>query len=366
MANCNKCVDIGTIVAIAKKVGGGGGNSNAVKYTPQSLTSAQQEQARTNISAPEVDTLGRVVNPTMKQQIDANAIIEDGAIVCTIDNPQLITLLNNVAYEFDILLPVSSITETLAYDLPIYLMYNTDKIVINNILSRDITQDTLYGEMQDVVDYDPETGFRWVFDATYSEITENNVTTRSISIAPTVSKTNNGVLVISNATMLDAITEGEVLYGCFKPGQIVIPSDDNGYQLGHPYQYQRSQNQPYSYDWLDISDESWKPTIMTNSGTGAQVVPGSNNVEYRFLSPTGISALTLNTRPLPGTTTLYDFTVIFRSGTTATTFTNSLNAYFGGYECSGGVFKPIANAVYQLSVWWNGLGWYGSAVRLNA
>lgn len=191
---------------------------------------------------------GQLVNA--KFQIDCEAIIEDGEIICEIQNYEDIELVNNVEYEFDIVLSLVSVTETLAYDLPMYLKYGNDKISITNILSPDINTDVMFGQMQDVVNYDSETGFRWIFDATYNK-TEN---TQAISITPTVNKNNNVVMTLTNQVMLDAVTDGEVLYGIFKVGQVVTPSDDDGYALGHLFQYTRTGTiGNYSYDWTDIT-----------------------------------------------------------------------------------------------------------------
>ena len=457
------------------------GDSNAVKYTPQSLTSAQQEQARTNISAPELDSLGRVLNPSLKQQIDCNATIINGVIVAEISDPTLVDLVSNVEYEFDILLSVASITGSLNYSLPMVITQNGNNIVINNILNPNSSENVLFGQMQDIVQYNQETGFRWIFDATYNEVVNGDITTRTVNIAPTVSKTDNGVLTLDNNIMLDSITSSDILYGIFKVGQIATPTDDDGFSLGSLYQYTRSGSgtteSPYIYNWNLISkaiftsleqtgyaepsgtfypeafasyctnfpsnstlkitqvnsttypklfaflDESaflgnadqmisilydgisttyiigcafnirlhnqeygeytyktsenadygnWVQTyptpytlVTTESTNGNKTVVGINDSEWYYTNASGLTSLALGGVLPPSPIEPFNFSVAFKSGNIATTFTNTLGAFFIGQDCNGGVFTPIENTTYQISVWYNQIGWFGSVVRLG-
>lgn len=71
------------LVAIAEAVaegGGGGGESNAVKYTVQSLTDPQKAQARTNIAAAAVPTMETISGTSATIDAEVNTIYKCGEL----------------------------------------------------------------------------------------------------------------------------------------------------------------------------------------------------------------------------------------------------------------------------------------------
>lgn len=60
--------------------GGGGGESNAVKYTAQSLTDPQKAQARTNIAAEAAPTVETISGTTATISASANTIYKCGEL----------------------------------------------------------------------------------------------------------------------------------------------------------------------------------------------------------------------------------------------------------------------------------------------
>ncbi len=68
--------------------GGGGGSDNAVLYTQQTLTAAQQAQARTNVGAAEAETVVEVSGATPTITPANNTIYNCGEVTSlTISNP---------------------------------------------------------------------------------------------------------------------------------------------------------------------------------------------------------------------------------------------------------------------------------------
>lgn len=66
--------------------GGGGGESNAVKYTAQSLTDPQKAQARTNIAAAAVPTVETISGTSATIDAEVNTIYKCGTLTAlTID-----------------------------------------------------------------------------------------------------------------------------------------------------------------------------------------------------------------------------------------------------------------------------------------
>jgi hypothetical protein len=84
----------------------------------------------------------------------------------------------------------------------------------------------------------------------------------------------------------------------------------------------------------------------------------NSNTEWRYVYASGITSLVLTTN---GDSFTNDkeayYTVVFISGTTATSISNRLEAYFTGDDCVEGVFTPAASKTYDLGVWWNGMKW---------
>jgi hypothetical protein len=86
--------------------------------------------------------------------------------------------------------------------------------------------------------------------------------------------------------------------------------------------------------------------------------PSNTNVEKRYLASNGLTSITL-TKGSFSNDTEYHVTIVFKSGTTATTITNTAGVYFTGDDCKDGVLTPVKNKVYELGIWWNGLSLQG-------
>ena len=56
---------------------------------------------------------------------------------------------------------------------------------------------------------------------------------------------------------------------------------------------------------------------------------------------------------------MFHHSIIFKSVATATVITNTAGVYFTGDDCESGVLTPVANKVYELGIWWNGLSFQG-------
>ena len=98
--------------------------------------------------------------------------------------------------------------------------------------------------------------------------------------------------------------------------------------------------------------------IDATSGNKSLSLSASNsNTEWRYVYASGITSLTLSTIETLANTVEAYYTVMFISGTTATTITNTLGAYFSGDDCVEGVFTPAASKTYDLGIWWNGVKW---------
>ena len=98
--------------------------------------------------------------------------------------------------------------------------------------------------------------------------------------------------------------------------------------------------------------------IDATSGNKSLSLSASNsNTEWRYVYASGITSLTLSTIETLANTVEAYYTVMFISGTTATTITNTLGAYFSGDDCVEGVFTPSASKTYDLGIWWNGVKW---------
>lgn len=115
---------------------------------------------------------------------------------------------------------------------------------------------------------------------------------------------------------------------------------------------------PFKYDLLNGVQN--KISILEDSTTGSKVLAGKNSFEYRYTATDGITSLTLSTISTPVDS--YSFKVIFKSGTTATTITNTLGVYFTGDGCVSGVFTPVASTIYNLQIQYNGFGWVGKVI----
>ena len=107
-----------------------------------------------------------------------------------------------------------------------------------------------------------------------------------------------------------------------------------------------------------------KPIITVDTTSGAKsltLTTGNSNTEWRYTSASGITSLTLNDSGTFEASTEAYYTILFISGSTATTITNTMEAHFTGDECEDGVFTPVANKTYEVGIWWNGLMWQAVA-----
>lgn len=199
----------------------------------------------------DTDKMGTII------QVDFDAVIENGKIVCTPNSTfNFDTTSNNKIYEIDIHLPVSSITGSLPYSTEIVVRDSASKnVIINNALNN-TTNNVLFGEMEQIGSYNNETGFRWSFFALCSYVNDTTPII-ALNIMPTVSKVDNVVITLNNDTMLNAITSGDMLYGYYKIGQIATPSDSNGYTKGLLYQYVNTGTTTSPiYDWSLVTNKN--------------------------------------------------------------------------------------------------------------
>ena len=103
--------------------------------------------------------------------------------------------------------------------------------------------------------------------------------------------------------------------------------------------------------------------IDATSGNKSLSLSASNsNTEWRYVYASGITSLALASSGAFLNTDEAYYTIMFISGTTATTITNTFGAYFSGDDCVDGVFTPAASKTYDLGIWWNGVKWQ-AAVR---
>lgn len=84
------------------------------------------------------------------------------------------------------------------------------------------------------------------------------------------------------------------------------------------------------------------------------------HVEYRFLSTSGISKISIGHGTFEEDEYFYT-SAVFVSGSTPTVIYNPNGlVYFSGDNCSNGTFTPAANKMYKLQFWWSGISFYGS------
>lgn len=105
---------------------------------------------------------------------------------------------------------------------------------------------------------------------------------------------------------------------------------------------------------------SVKTKISVDATSGAKSIAlsaATSNTEYRYVYASGITSLTLSASESFANNAEAYYSVIFLSGTTATTITNSIDAYFTGDDCTNGAFKPSAGKTYDVGIYWNGLRW---------
>lgn len=102
--------------------------------------------------------------------------------------------------------------------------------------------------------------------------------------------------------------------------------------------------------------------IITDATSGSKtpaILLNSLNTEWRYTYASGITNLTLQTSDSFTINSNAYYSFVFKSGTTATTITNSLYANFKGDDCINGSFIPSSNKTYEVCIWWNGFNWLG-------
>lgn len=122
------------------------------------------------------------------------------------------------------------------------------------------------------------------------------------------------------------------------------------------------------WDYVFCGSTQEAPTAVnvdvTSGDKAPEITLETSNSEYRYLYPSGITSLILNSSDTFENNSEAFYSFIFISGTTATTITNTLNAYFKGDDCVNGAFTPMATKTYEIGLWWNGLSW-NAVVRGN-
>lgn len=111
--------------------------------------------------------------------------------------------------------------------------------------------------------------------------------------------------------------------------------------------------------WIDPDGE---PTsmVVTDATAGAKsltLTPENSDTEWRYVHSSGIASLAIASPGTLASDAEAYYSIVFLSGTTATTITNRLGAYFTGDECEKGVFTPAASKTYDVGIYWNGLTW---------
>ena len=179
----------------------------------------------------------------------------------------------------------------------------------------------------------------------------------------------SGYLPLSGGTMtgnlvmgLNAITDsnGANLLKKSGTGPIFIGSTDwmaqiQGVQDRPTYV---SKSNPNGSFLALLSDVTTLITTDATSGAKSITLTSANsNNEWRYVYASGITSLTLASSGSFANNAEAYYGVVFISGTTATTITNTLGAYFTGDDCVDGVFTPILSKKYDVGIWWNGLSW---------
>lgn len=95
----------------------------------------------------------------------------------------------------------------------------------------------------------------------------------------------------------------------------------------------------------------------TSGDKSITLIADNSNTEWRYVYASGITSLALASSETFENTAEAYYTIMFISGTTATTITNTFGAYFSGDDCVDGIFTPAANKTYDLGIWWNGVKW---------
>lgn len=103
-----------------------------------------------------------------------------------------------------------------------------------------------------------------------------------------------------------------------------------------------------------------KCSIIVDATSGAKTIQltlENSNTEWRYVYASGISSLKIESSETLSNNEEAYYSVVFTSGTYATTITNSLGVYFTGDDCVDGMFIPSSTKTYDVGIWWNGLSW---------
>ena len=204
---------------------------------------------------------------SIKQQVDFEGTLSGG--VLTFTSAVAYDFRNKAEYEFDLLFSAVDVVS----DVVTMVLNNNGNIIhITNVRHPNIATEVTFGDMRGVMQYDETTGFRWIFDATYNEVTTNGVTSRSANMVATVTKLPEDVIqVVTNAVMLDAITDAK-----WVGNSVVTPSDDDGYSIGKLYKWNAT-----TVAWDLIGGVSGAvgskitgslPTVAGNWGTSPKII----------------------------------------------------------------------------------------------
>lgn len=105
-----------------------------------------------------------------------------------------------------------------------------------------------------------------------------------------------------------------------------------------------------------------KQTSIHVYSTDALIVPltlNHNNTEWRYTTNLESIEFETDSNSQFQSDSEYHMTIVFKSGATPTTITNTAGVYFTGDECDSGVFTPVANKIYEMGIWWNGFNFQG-------
>lgn len=186
-------------------------------------------------------------------QIDMTGTLSSGVITFTANSGETVTFANNKDYELDLVFPaVGTIAGTTTMRI---VDSNNNEIMIVNPIDSDPTTHATFASMAQVCGYDTETGFRWIFNARYNESGTVKALTLPATVVNPQAFKNDFVRLISNEEMLNAITTPTYRGLEISNGDLFVCSDDNGYLIGHIYQFTVDSTNPSSpvYDWKDCA-----------------------------------------------------------------------------------------------------------------
>lgn len=199
------------------------------------------------------------INSTIARGISLSFEGTKSGTVITFESNTVYDIDNNYEYEIDLLLPIVG---TIPDTDTIQILNGTEYIKIVNPLHRTVSSDITWGDLKQVMRYNTETGYRFLFKAR-CKTTSSNI--KVFLIYPVIinfaEQGDSLFRPITNQEMLDAITDGvNATYRGVKinNGDIFICADDNGYEIGNVYKWNGS-------DWVQIIDISNK--LDSNQGS---------------------------------------------------------------------------------------------------